>query len=163
MALLFWLDRKDKEDKEKEERIYKGIYDLLSKLNWNISRHQMDGKFPEMEFLDLEEQGELDCVSYKHKSCENLIANFYFPKEKSRNLLGIDIYLPRLSKEKRDTIFHQLCEKYGEPEESDFIEEASLDWNRGNGILVLEQTNSGMLILGFWNKEFYQIQSEGIS
>jgi hypothetical protein len=162
-ALLFWLDRKDKEDKEKEEKIDKGIFDLLSKVNWNISRHQLDGKFPEMEFLNVEGQGELNCISYKNKSDKDFIVSFYFPKEIGRGLLGVDFYLPRLSKGRLDVIYSRLCKKYGEPVERDLADETSLEWHIGDSILVLETTDSGNLVLGFWNKEFYQSQSEGIS
>jgi hypothetical protein len=162
-ALLFWLDRKDREDKEKEERIDKGVFDLLSKLSWNISRQQLDGKFPEMEFLNVEEQGELNCISYRHKSNEDFIGSFYFSKEIDSGLLGVDFYLPLLSRRKLDAIFSRLCEKYGEPVESDLADETSIEWHTGDSVLVLETTGSGNLVLGFWNKEFYQSQSEGIS
>ncbi|HWP91892.1 MAG TPA: hypothetical protein VNN20_06815 [Thermodesulfobacteriota bacterium] len=160
-ALLFWLDRKDKEDKEKEEKIDEGVFDLLSKLSWNSSRHQMDGKLPEMEFLDLEEQGKLDCINYRHKFNEDFIVSFYFLKEKSGSLLGADFYLPRLSRRKLDAIYSRLCKKYGEPVQSGLVDENSLEWHTGDSVLVLETTDSGNLVLGFWNKEFYQSQSEG--
>ena len=163
MALLFWLDRKDAKDKREEEKVYKSVFDLLDKINWNISRYQMDGKFSELEFLSVEEQGELDCIIYKHKFDENLIANFYFPNEKGGSLLGLDVYIPRLSKARLDAIYSRLCEKYGEPIESGLAEETSLEWHTDDSVLVLETTDSGNLVLGFWKKEFYQSQSEGIS
>ena len=77
--------------------------------------------------------------------------------------MGVDLYLPRLSKGRLDMIYSRLCEKYGEPVESGLVDEASLEWHTGDSVLVLETTGSGNLVLGFWNKEFYQSQSEGIS
>ena len=159
-AILLWLDRKDK---DKAERTYKGISDLLSKINWNISRNHFDGKFPEMEFLSREDQDGLVSMSYKDKSDRDYIVNFYFPDHGGDKLIGVDFYLPNLSRSKLDIIFTELRGEYGEPTERHLIDAASLEWDTANGILILETYKGGASLLGFWNKEFYQSQSEDIS
>ena len=50
ISLLFWLDRKDKEDKEKGERIWEEVLKLFNRVDWGKTLAELKENFQTKNF-----------------------------------------------------------------------------------------------------------------
>jgi len=155
VALLFRLDKKDKDEKAEIERIYDGISVFLDRINWNTSPHRLREIFPNKEFLNSEDQGDLIRTSYKDKfDGQDVIAGFYFSKKGEERLVKADLHL-NISKSKLDLLFRKLYEKYGAPSFPDENGGESVLWDLEKGILTLETQEDQTPLLCLWNRDSY--------
>lgn len=157
ISVLFWLDRKDKEDKEEGERIWEEVFKLFNRIDWGKTLAELKEKFPDKEFLNFQEESNgLVGTGYRDKfNGQDVSVRFYLPENGEDKVVRADIYFTDISKTKLDTIFSKLCEKYGSPLLTDETEEKPVFWDTKKGILTLETSTNQTLLLSLWDKELY--------
>jgi len=160
VALLFWLDKKDKEDKEEGERIFSELSVLFKKIDWETTIAELKRGFSEKEFLNFQENSNsFTSTTYRDKlDGLDVLVHFYFPKDRSGKIVKVEIQFPEILKDKLDILFGKLCEKYGIPSLRNATDEKPVLWNIENGILTLETSGSQIVHLSLWNKELYKNQ-----
>lgn len=157
ISLLFWLDRKDKEDKEKGERIWEEVLKLFNRVDWGKTLAELKEKFPDKKLLNFQEESiGLVGTGYRDKlDGQDVSVRFYLSENGEDKVVRADIYFTDISKNKLDTLFRKLCEKYGSPLLKDETEEKPVFWDTKKGILTLETSTSQTLLLSVWNSKLY--------
>ncbi|MGH7889616.1 MAG: hypothetical protein ACRENF_03595, partial [Thermodesulfobacteriota bacterium] len=154
VALLFWLDEKDKEDREEGKRIFTEVSELFKKIDWETSIAELKEGFSEKEFLNFQENSNsFTSKTYKDKlDGLDVLVHFYLPKDESGKIARVEIQFAEIRKDKLDVLFGKLCEKYGIPLLQNVKDEKPVLWDMEKGILMLEKSGSQRVHLSLWNK-----------
>jgi hypothetical protein len=163
MALLFWLDRKGKNEKSDAERIYNDIFRIFNSVKWDMPLSKVREIFSEKEFVTSEESGKVMGTGYMDKlDGQDAFISFYFPKGGEDKLIRTDLYLLGMSQKESALVFHRFIQNHGTPTVQNGIQQNSGLWNLGNSILIVEESEEGEFQIQLWNKEFYDRINEEI-
>lgn len=153
VALLFWLDRRDKNEKAEIERIHDVISSFLEGINWNMSHHRLRETFKDKEFLEPEDIGDLIRVGYRDRiNGEEVLIGFYLRDDK---LVKTDLHIVHMSRNRLNPLFRRLYERYGPPFPQNESGKEGVLWDLEKGILTLETRKDGTPVFCFWNRDFY--------
>ena len=156
IALLFWLDKKGKNEKSEAERIYNEIFKIFNSVRWGMPLGELRGIFSEKEFVTSEESGEVMGTGYMDKlNGQDIFISFYFPKGNEDRLIRTDFYILGMPAKEFDLIFNKFTEKHGAPFFENGAEQKSSLWDLGNSILTVEGTEEQEFQIQLWSKEFY--------
>jgi hypothetical protein len=164
MALLFWLDRKGKNEKSEAGRIYDEIFKIFNSVIWNMPLSEIRGIFSEKEFVTSEESGKVMGTGYMDKlDGQDAFVSFYFPKGGEDGLVRTDLYLLNMSPKESALIFDRFLENHGTPTFQNGARQKSGSWNLGDSILTVEGFEEGEFQIQLWCKEFYDKVNEEAS
>ena len=158
IVLLFWLDRKDKEDKDEGERTCEEVFKLFNRIDWGKNFVELKDNFSDKELVSLKEDvNSFFGTGYRDKfDNQDVLVHLYFAKDENGKIIGVEIQFPKIPQNILDILFSKLCERYGSPPLPDDTEEKPVLWNIENGILTLETSSSQTLLLSLWNKDLYK-------
>jgi hypothetical protein len=156
MALLFWLDRKDKDKKSEAERIYNEIFKIFNSVKWDMSLSEIREIFPEKEFVTSEESSKVMGTGYMDKlDGQDAFISFYFPKGGENRLVRTDLYLLGMSPKESALVFDRFIQNHGIPAIQNGVQQKSGSWYLGNSFLTVEGSNEGEFQIQLWKRDFY--------
>jgi hypothetical protein len=156
MALLFWLDRKGRNEKSEAERIYNEIFKIFNSVKWGMPLSEIREIFSEKEFVTSEESDKVMGTGYMDKlDDQDTFISFYFPKGGENRLVRTDFYLLGMSPKESALVFDRFLQNQGTPTVQNSAQQKSGSWYLGNSILTVDGSEEGELQIQLWNKEFY--------
>lgn len=156
MALLFWLDRKGRNEKSEAERTYNEIFKIFNSVKWEMPLSEIREIFSEKEFVTSEESGKVMGTGYMDKlGDQNAFISFYFPKGGEDRLIRTDLYLLGVSPRESALVFDRFIQNHGTPTVQDGTKQKSGLWDLGYSILTVEESEGEEFQIQLWNKEFY--------
>lgn len=158
VALLFWLDRKDREDKDEREKICDEVFRLFDRIDWGNTLAELREVFSDKELEKLEEDANSFVgTCYRDKlDGQDISVRFYFPKDENGKIIRAEIQFTQIQQNKLDNLFSKLCERYGAPSLPDETGEKPVFWDTENGILTFETSSGQKLLLSLWIKQLYE-------
>jgi hypothetical protein len=163
ITLLFWLDRKGKDEKSKAERIYNEIFKIFNSIRWGMPLGELRELFSEKEFVTSEESSQVMGTGYIDKlDGLDIFVSFYFPKGGEDKLIRADFYLLNMPLKEFNLVFSKFNEKHGTPFAQIGDKQKSGSWDLGNSLLTLEETDEKEFQIQIWSKEFYNKSNEEI-
>jgi hypothetical protein len=164
MTLLFWLDRKGRNEKSEAEKIYNEIFKIFNSVKWDMPLSEIREIFSEKEFVTSEESGEVMGTGYMDKlDGQDAFISFYFPKGGENRLVRTDLYLLGISPKESALVFDRFIQNHGTPAVQNGPQQKSGSWYLGNSILTVEGSEEGEFQIQLWCKEFYDKINEEAS
>ncbi len=157
IALLFWLDRKGRNEESQSQRVYDEIFNIFNRVKWDMSLSEIREIFSEKEFVTSEESDKLIGTGYMYKldSGQDAFISFYFPKGVESRLVRTDFYLLDMPPKKSALIFDRFIQNHGAPMIQNGAQQKSGLWHLGNSILTVDGSEEGEFQIQLWNREFY--------
>lgn len=157
MALLFWLDRKGRNEKSEAQRVYNEIFKIFNSVKWDMSLSEIREIFSEKEFVTSEESDKVMGTGYMDKldSGQDVFISFYFPEGEESRLVRTDFYLLGMSPNESALIFDRFIQNHGTPNVQNGAQQKSGLWYLGNSILTVDGSEEGEIQIQLWNREFY--------
>ncbi len=163
MALLFWLDRKGKNEKSEAERIYNEIFKILNSVKWDMPLSKIREIFSEKEFVTSEESGKLMGTGYMDKlDGQDAFISFYFPKGGEDKLVRTDLYLIGMPPKESALVFDRFIQNHRTGVVQNDARQKSGSWHLGNSILIVDGSDEGEFQIQLWNREFYDKINEEV-
>lgn len=156
VALLFWLDKKAERETSEAGNMYNEILQIFNRVRWGMSSVELKGAFSGKELAHREKYDDLAGIGYADKiEGHEAFVSFYFLKPDKESLAGIYFRIPHIPADKSNSLFSELCEKYGFPLNRNDAEGKSVLWDLKNSVLTFKVSDDQELQIHFWDKGFY--------
>lgn len=157
VGLAYWLDKLNRDDRDKARKIYNFIFQLNARCKWGKPIEEIknellaDGE----ENIERRADGDHEILSLTklvgHSSVET---SFFFIKRGSAGLEFVELLID--GARERNLVFSEMIKTHGEPllgEGRDGEDMDSAAWEFGDNLLIFESANEGGALLRITRKD----------
>jgi hypothetical protein len=154
LALVRWIDTRNRADRQKAESMYNCIFGILGKISWEMTANELREVFADKDFVATDEHQELTGSGYIERNGGNeTFVGFFFPQRGEGKLVRIDFYLLSTPPAQYNLLFSLINDIHGVGTiEGDGDKVA---WDLGDAILTFETLETGEAVIQAWSKQYY--------